>query len=121
DAPRSSRLVTLVGGLGIFMFAVGILIGAVNMFGPRTDLSRGVPSIVLIEPQTGDTVSSPLMLRFTAGNELAPRGPGWASNDLYMHAYGEGRWIMRVAADMQDVGVGTYVWTLPADSGPRAS
>jgi hypothetical protein len=120
DAPRSSRLVTLVGGLGIFMFAVGILIGAVNMFGPRTDLSRGVPSIVLIEPQTGDTVSSPLMLRFTAGNELALGGMGWASNDLHLHAYVDGREIMPAAADIQDVGDGTFIWTLPADSGPRA-
>jgi hypothetical protein len=119
DAARSSRLVTLVGGLGIFMVAAGILIGAVNMFGPRTDLSSGVPSLVLIEPQAGDTVDSPVVLRFTAGNDLALGGMGWASNDLHLHAYVDGTEIMPAAADIRDAGDGTFFWTLPVESGSR--
>jgi len=119
DAARSSRLVTLVGGLGIFMVAAGILIGAVTMFGPRTDLSTGVPSLVLIEPQAGDTVGRPLVLRFTAGNELALGGMGWASNDLHLHVYVDGTEIMPAAADIRDAGDGTFLWTLPVESGMR--
>lgn len=119
DAARSSRLVTLVGGLGIFMVVAGILVGAVNMFGPRTDLSMGVPSLVLIEPQAGDTVSSPVVLRFTAGNDLALGGMGWASNDLHLHVYVDGTEIMPAAADIQDAGDGTFLWTLQVESGQR--
>src|SRR5690606_15722299 len=103
----SSRLVTLVGALGIFMVAAGILIGAVNMFGPRTDLSLGVPSLVVIAPQPGDTVDSPLVLRFTAGNDLSLGGMGWASNDLHLHVYVDGTEIMPAAADIVDAGDGT--------------
>lgn len=117
DASRSSRLVTLVGALGIFMVAAGILVGAINMFGARTDLSAGVPALVLIEPQGGDTVAGPLVLRFTAGNDLTLGGMGWASNDLHLHAYVDGIEIMPAAADIQDAGDGTFLWTLPLESG----
>ena len=116
-ATGSSRLITLVGAFGMFMVAVGILIGAVNMFGPRTDPSLGVPSLVTISPQPGDTVDAPLVVRFTAGNDLTLGGMGWASNDLHLHAYVDGTEIMPAAADIEDAGDGTFLWTLPTEGG----
>jgi len=115
----SSRLITLVAGLGIFMVAAGILVGAIDMFGPRTDLSLGVPSLVVIEPGAGDTIASPAVIRFTAGNDLALGGMGWASNDLHLHIYVDGTEIMPAAADIQDAGDGTFLWTLPVEPGTR--
>lgn len=117
ETRRSSRLVPLVGALGVIMIAAGILIGAVNALRPEP--GAGAPSLVLIAPADGDTVASPVGLRFTAGNELSLGPMGWTSNDLHLHAWLDGTEVMPAAADIRDAGDGTFLWTLDAEPGAR--
>jgi hypothetical protein len=77
------------------------------------------PSLVLVSPSTGDTVASPLRLRFTAGDRLALGPMGWASDDLHLHAYVDGREIMPAAADIVAADDGAFEWTLRLEPGVR--
>ncbi|MGH6618317.1 MAG: hypothetical protein ACREF6_02095, partial [Alphaproteobacteria bacterium] len=76
--PSSSRLVPLIGGLGILMVAAGIIVGTVQALRPAPELpAGGAPAIVLIAPQPGDTVDGAVPLHFTAGNRLQLGPMGW--------------------------------------------
>lgn len=114
----TSRLVPVIGALGVIMIAAGVLIGAVRALRPAPDTVEA-PSLVVIAPGAGDTVTAPIELRFTAGNDLALGPMGWASGALHLHAWVDGREVMPAAADIRDTGDGTFVWTLPLEPGSR--
>ncbi len=116
--PASSRLVPVIGALGILMIAAGVLIGAVRAL-RSAPVTAEAPSLVVIAPAAGDTVTAPVALRFTAGNELELGPMGWASGALHLHAWVDGTEVMPAAADIHDAGDGTFVWTLPLEPGNR--
>lgn len=118
---RTSRLVPLVGAVGILMVAAGVVIGTVQTLRPVAGAAPGsdAPPVVLLSPTTGDTVASPIRLRFTAGDRLGLGPMGWASDDLHLHAYVDGREIMPAAADIAAADDGTFSWTLPLEPGVR--
>ncbi len=121
EAAQSSRLVPLIGGLGILMVGAGIVVGAVQALRPQpTDaVPADVPALTLLSPAVDDTVETPVPLRFTAGDRLELGGMGWASGDLHLHAYVDGREIMPAAADIEALQDGTFRWTLPVEPGTR--
>ena len=114
---RTSRLVPFAGGLGILMVAVGVVIGAVQTLRPVA--GADAPALMLLSPSTGDTVASPVRLRFTAGDRLRLGPMGWASDDLHLHVYVDGREIMPAAADIAAADDGTFGWHLPLEPGVR--
>lgn len=118
---RESRLVPLVGGLGILMIAAGIVVGTVQALRPEPEPTPAgnVPAIVVLAPQNGDTVEAPLELRFRAGDDLALGPMGWASADLHLHVYLDGTEIMPAAADIVSQDDGSFVWRVPVTPGTR--
>lgn len=121
DQEHGSRLVTLVGGLGMLMVAAGIVVATVQALRPDvpTTSAGDVPAITLLAPQSGDTVDAPITVRFRAGERLALGPMGWASDDLHLHAYVDGIEIMPAAADIEPQSDGTFIWHLPAVPGER--
>lgn len=118
----SSRLVTLVGGLGILMVAAGIVVATVQALrhDEVTTPPGDVPAIMLLAPESGDTVDAPIAVRFRAGERLALGPMGWASDDLHLHAYVDGTEVMPAAADITPQSDGTFVWHVPAIPGEHA-
>ena len=121
ETQNRSRLVTIVGALGIIMVAAGLVVLTVRALTPDTEITAAgdVPRITLLAPQSGDTVGSPIPLHFTAGERLALGGMGWASDDLHLHAYLDGAEVMPAAADIEAQPDGTFVWNLAATRGIR--
>lgn len=114
----TSRLVPVIGAFGVIMIAAGVLIGAVRALGPAS-VTAEAPSLVVIAPAAGDTVATPIELRFIAGDDLALGSMGWASGALHLHAWVDGREVMPTAADIRALEDGTFVWTLPLAPGNR--
>lgn len=116
----SSPIVQMVAGLGILMVAAGIIVGTVQALRPGPELpADGAPALILLAPQTGDTIDGAIPLHFTAGDSLQLGGMGWASGELHVHAYVDGREFMPAAADIEALPDGTFRWTLAAASGNR--
>lgn len=118
---QESRLVRLVGGVGILMIAAAIVIATVQALRsePPATPASNVPGIVVVAPQNGDTVGAPLAVRFRAGDRLALGPMGWASADLHLHAYVDGTEIMPAAADIVPQDDGSFVWRIPVTPGTR--
>lgn len=117
---QDSRLIPLIGGLGILMVAAGIVVGTVQALrpAPATALpDGGAPALAIVAPAAGDTVDSPVTLRFTAGDRLALGPMGWASDQLHLHAYVNGTEVMPAAADIEEEADGVFRWTLPVPPG----
>lgn len=121
EQERQSRLVPLVGGLGVLMVAAGIVIATVQALRPEPPPTAAgdVPAIVMLAPQPGDTVDAPIAVRFRAGERLALGPMGWASGDLHLHAYVDSTEVMPAAADIEPHAGGTFLWRIPAAPGER--
>lgn len=121
DTQNQSRLVTVVGGLGILMVVAGLVVLTVQAVTPEPEVTAAgdVPRITLLAPQSGDTVRSPIPVHFSAGDRLALGGMGWASDDLHLHAYVDGAEVMPAAADIEAQPGGTFIWHLAATPGVR--
>lgn len=117
---RDSRLLPLIGGLGILMVTAGIVVGTVQALRPAADEPLAVanaPALVILQPAAGDTVDAPLILRFTAGDRLALGPMGWASDQLHLHAYLNDTEVMPAAADIVEEADGVFQWRLSAAAG----
>jgi hypothetical protein len=121
DKEHDSRLVPLVGGLGIIMIAAGIVIATAQALrpAPATPAAGDVPAIVVLAPESGDSVDAPIAVRFRAGDRLALGPMGWTSDDLHLHAYLDSTEVMPAAADIERQSDGSFVWRIPAVAGAR--
>lgn len=119
DQQQSSRLVPLIGGLGILMVAAGVIVGMVQALRVGPVPVGGAPPLAILAPAPGDTVEAPVGLQFSAGSRLVLGPTGWTSDDLHLHAYIDGREVMPAAADITPLDDGTFRWSLPVTAGER--
>ena len=121
ETQNRSRLVTIVGALGIIMVAAGLVVLIVQALTPEREVTAAadVPRITLLAPQSGDTIRSPIPVHFSAGDRLALGAMGWTSDDFHLHAYVDGAEVMPAAADIEAQPDGTFIWHLAATPGVR--
>jgi hypothetical protein len=70
------------------------------------------PSLSVITPTTGMAVDSPVLVRFTTGQQLDLRASGWGHDTYHLHAVVNGVEIMPAAADIVPADSAIYAWTL---------
>ena len=69
-----------------------------------------VPTLRVLSPQPGDTVGSPLKVRFASSERIELQPTGWGARSLHLHARINGTEYMPAAADIQAAD-SVYVWT----------
>lgn len=100
-------------GSGMILFAVFLLI-----FGGPGDsggkIPDTIPTLGMIAPVQGATVSGPLVVDFSSTRELEQGPGGWGVETLHIHLDINGQSFMPAPQDVVRSPNGLYRWTLPA-------
>ncbi|MBV9775141.1 MAG: hypothetical protein JO040_14405 [Gemmatimonadetes bacterium] len=119
DAPAASGRSTRDRAFGV-VAAVAILLALFFLVrgGSDTGASGGVaapPTLVIVSPTDGATVSGAFPVVFRSGGELRQTPAGWTLAGRYhLHAGVDETELMAGPRDVQPLGNGRYRWTVPA-------
>lgn len=108
---RADRAFGIVGGLlvllGIVFLARWMVVG-----GSDTGAAAVPPTLRILSPAPGDTVSQPLVVELDAGATLAMGASGWAAGTHHLHLRIDATELMAGGGDLAPVSGTRYRWTV---------
>jgi hypothetical protein len=107
--PVADRLLGLIGGVMVLAALLLFVFGGPSD-GDASDASP--PAILLLSPESGASVDTPLELTFRVPVRIGPSPAGWGTGGHHLHAEIDGREFMPGPGDIRQLESGTYRWTV---------
>ena len=110
EAATAKRLLPVFIGVGL---TVALLFGIGVVAERRRNAAPLAQPIHLVAPRDGQSVDSPLVIRFSTAEPLELHPTGWGTAKLHLHARVGGVEHMPAADELTGAG-SVFSWTMPA-------
>ena len=78
----------------------------------RSSQQPVILQLTILSPRAGETVDSPLIVRFAASHAVSLMPTGWGFERLHLHAWIDGVAYMPAAADIRAADGALHTWTI---------
>ena len=113
---QRSNILPVAIGIGLTCILLAGLAVLAHM--RRNADADGAPQLAIVSPAPGESVDSPLVVRFRSSRPLALKSSGWGHAGFHIHAIVNGVQYMPAASDIAQRDT-LYEWTIaPHARGP---